>query len=81
MDMRFIEGAAKIEQDYGYFPTFHDDDIKEIRIVPGRIEIVVKMNTFPKALMKNSNCKVNNPMGVCCHKVIEEAINKGLAMK
>jgi bacterioferritin-associated ferredoxin len=31
--------------------------------------------------MKNSNCKVNNPMGVCCHKIIQEAINKGLAMK
>ncbi|PHJ37694.1 BFD-like (2Fe-2S) protein [Desulforamulus profundi] len=31
--------------------------------------------------MKNSNCKENNPMGVCCHKIIQEAINKGLAMK
>jgi bacterioferritin-associated ferredoxin len=31
--------------------------------------------------MKNSNCKENNPMGICCHKIIQEAINKGLAMK
>jgi len=26
--------------------------------------------------MKNSNCKENNPMGVCCHKIIMEAITK-----
>lgn len=25
--------------------------------------------------LKNFNRKVNNPMGVCCHKIIEEAIN------
>ena len=30
---------------------------------------------------KNSNYKENNPMGVCYHKIIQEAINKGLAMK
>lgn len=26
--------------------------------------------------MKNSNCKENNPLGVCCHKIIQEAIDK-----
>lgn len=31
--------------------------------------------------MKNDNCRENNPMGVCCHNIIQEAINKGLAMK
>ncbi|HGI3756894.1 TPA: (2Fe-2S)-binding protein, partial [Streptococcus agalactiae] len=31
--------------------------------------------------MKNSNCKENNPLGVCCHKIIQEAIDKGLKMK
>lgn len=31
--------------------------------------------------MKNSNCKENNPLGVCCHKIIQEAIEKGLTMK
>lgn len=31
--------------------------------------------------MKNSDCKKNNPMGVCCHKIIQEAIDKGLAIK
>ena len=31
--------------------------------------------------MKNSNCKENNPLGICCHKIIQEAIDKGLGMK
>ncbi len=31
--------------------------------------------------MKNSNCKEKNPLGVCCHKIIQEAIDKGLAIK
>jgi len=31
--------------------------------------------------MKNANCKLNNPLGVCCHPVIQEAILKGLAIK
>lgn len=29
--------------------------------------------------MKKPDCQKNNPMGVCCHKIIQEAINKGLA--
>lgn len=28
--------------------------------------------------MKNSNCIEKNPLGVCCHKIILEAIDKGL---
>ena len=31
--------------------------------------------------MKKPNCRENNPMGVCCHKIIQDAINKGLADK
>lgn len=31
--------------------------------------------------MKNLLCKENNPLGVCCHKIIQEAIDKGLTMK
>ncbi len=31
--------------------------------------------------MKNSNCKEKNPLGTCCHKIIQEAIDKGLALK
>jgi len=28
--------------------------------------------------MKNANCKMNNPLGICCHNIIKEAIAKGL---
>lgn len=31
--------------------------------------------------MKNSNCKKNNPLGKCCHQIIQDAIDKGLSMK
>lgn len=31
--------------------------------------------------MENANCKVNNPLGICCHKTIQEAIDKGLKIK
>ncbi len=31
--------------------------------------------------MKNANCKENNPLGVCCHKIIQEAIDEGLKIK
>lgn len=31
--------------------------------------------------MKNSNCKANNPLGVCCHPIIQAAIDKALLLK
>jgi len=31
--------------------------------------------------MKNSQCQQNNPLGKCCHQIIQEAINKSLSMK
>jgi bacterioferritin-associated ferredoxin len=31
--------------------------------------------------MKNANCKMNNPLGICCHHVIKDAIAKGLKTK
>ena len=31
--------------------------------------------------MKNSQCEKNNPLGKCCHNIIQEAIDKGLSMK
>lgn len=31
--------------------------------------------------MKNSNCRKNNPLGKCCHEVIQSAIDKGLSIK
>ncbi len=31
--------------------------------------------------MKNANCRKNNPLGKCCHKVIQFAVEKGLLMR
>lgn len=31
--------------------------------------------------MKNPQCQKNNPLGKCCHQIIQDAIDKGLAMK
>ncbi|TEB08855.1 Csac_0668 family 2Fe-2S cluster-binding (seleno)protein [Pelotomaculum propionicicum] len=43
-------------------------------------KIVKEVNAITGA-MKNSNCIENNPLGGCCHKIIQEAIDKGLTMK
>ena len=31
--------------------------------------------------MKNAQCQKNNPLGKCCHQIIQNAIDKGLSMK
>ena len=31
--------------------------------------------------MKNAQCQKNNPLGKCCHQMIQDAIDKGLSMK
>jgi len=31
--------------------------------------------------MGNSQCQKKNPLGKCCHKIIQDAIDKGLSMK
>lgn len=41
---------------------------------------VIEVNQLTGA-MKNANCKLNNPLGVCCHPVIQEAIDQGKTMK
>lgn len=30
--------------------------------------------------MKNAQCQKNNPLGKCCHNIIQEAIDKGISM-
>lgn len=49
-------------------------------VVKHGAKTVKEVNTITGA-MKNSNCKENNPLGTCCHKIIQEAIDKGLTMK
>ncbi|WP_411168192.1 Csac_0668 family 2Fe-2S cluster-binding (seleno)protein [Clostridium sp. MB05] len=31
--------------------------------------------------MNNSQCQKKNPLGKCCHQIIQDAIDKGLSMK
>lgn len=31
--------------------------------------------------MKNAQCQKNNPLGKCCHQIIQDAIDTGLSMK
>ncbi len=48
-------------------------------VVKNGAKTVKEVNAITGA-MKNANCKENNPLGVCCHKIIQEAIDKGLSL-
>lgn len=56
-----------------------EDQVIE-EVVKHGAKTVKEVNAITGA-MKNSLCKGNNPLGVCCHKIIQEAIDKGLIMK
>lgn len=62
-----------------YCSKVTEDQVIEAVIKHGA-KTVKEVNAVTGA-MKNSNCKENNPLGVCCHKIIQEAIDKGLKMK
>lgn len=49
-------------------------------VVKHGVKTVREVNAITGA-MKNARCRENNPLGVCCHKIIQEAIDKGRAMK
>ena len=46
-------------------------------VIKHNARTVKEVNAITGAV-KNSNCKENNPLGTCCHKIIQEAIDKGL---
>ena len=48
MDKFLISGHEKIECDYGYWPSFHDDIVDKIEISSEGILMFIKMQTFPK---------------------------------
>ena len=60
------------------------NEVTEEQVIEAVVKLgaktVKEVNAITGA-MKNSNCKENNPLGVCCHKIIQEAIDKGLTMK
>ena len=49
-------------------------------VVKQGAKTVKEVNAITGA-MKNSNCIEKNPLGICCHKIVQEAIDRGLAMK
>jgi bacterioferritin-associated ferredoxin len=62
-----------------YCSKVTEDQVIEA-VIKHDAKTVKEVNAITGA-MKNSNCKENNPLGVCCHKIIQEAIDKGLTMK
>ena len=62
-----------------YCSEVTEDQVIEAVVKHGA-KTVKEVNAITGA-MKDSNCKENNPLGVCCHKIIQEAIDKGLTMK
>ena len=62
-----------------YCSKVTDDQVIDAVLKHGA-KSVKEVNAITGA-MKNSNCKEKNPLGTCCHKIIQEAIDKGLALK
>ncbi|NMF07624.1 Imm50 family immunity protein [Clostridium beijerinckii] len=65
MDKSFIIGHEKIESDFGYFPSFHDDVINKIEISNEGITFIIDienpptgMSSYPK--VKLMFCGVND---------------------
>jgi bacterioferritin-associated ferredoxin len=59
-------------------------EVTEDRVIEAVVKYgakTVKEVNAVTGAMNNANCKENNPLGVCCHKIIQEAIDKGLKMK
>lgn len=50
MDNSFIIGYENIKNDFGYFPTFHDDIIDKIEIFESEIIFIITMNTLPNGI-------------------------------
>ena len=62
-----------------YCSRVTEEQVIEAVVVQGA-KTVKEVNALTGA-MKNSNCKLKNPLGVCCHPIIQEAIDKALLMK
>lgn len=62
-----------------YCSKVTEDQVIEA-VIKHSAKTVKEVNAVTGA-MKNPNCIEKNPLGVCCHKIIQEAIEKGLTMK
>lgn len=50
MDKSFVCGYEKIESDYGYWPSFHDDIVERLEISSEGIIMFIKMKKLPKGM-------------------------------
>lgn len=46
--MNFINGSEQIRNDFGYWPSFHDDYIESIQIINSSIEFIIECKTTPQ---------------------------------
>lgn len=46
--MEIIKGSKAIIEDYGYWPSFHDDYIEKVVINSKDIEVTIKPETLPE---------------------------------
>lgn len=58
MDKSFIYGHEKIENDFGYFPSFHDDIIDRIEISSQGITFIIDMQTIPTGMSSYPKVKL-----------------------
>lgn len=49
-------------------------------VVEGNANTITEVMALTGA-MKNAHCREKNPLGICCHKILQEALEKGLALK
>jgi len=47
-----IKGSYKVISAYEYWPSFHDDEIEEVKLVSSGISMIIKMNTVPDSKEK-----------------------------
>jgi hypothetical protein len=58
MDKSFIIGFEKIQNDFGYFPLFHDDVIDKIEITSEGIVFIIDMKIFPRGMSSYPKIKL-----------------------
>jgi hypothetical protein len=56
-------------------------DARTRKTKPGKVNLYIYAITVSSEAIMKLPRKENNPLGVCCHKIIQEAIDKGLTMK
>ena len=62
-----------------YCSKVTEDQVVEAVVIHGA-KTVKEVNAITGA-MKDSNCKENNPLGVCCHQIIQGVIDQALLLK